>query len=59
MKVRQVVDTRTGEIMDLAPSKQSIRPKPVSYKRRPVNNDDSALVIGLLGLLVAAIAITK
>lgn len=58
MTVRQVVDTRTGEIMDLAPSKQSVRPNPVLYRRRAAG-DDSALFISLLGLLVASIALAN
>ena len=55
-----IVDTDTGEILDPAPlRKQPIKPVGKTYRRRTSRKDDSALLIGLLGLLVASIALTK
>lgn len=57
---RMIVDTDTGEILDPAPLRnRPTEPMGKTYRRRTSHKDDSALFIGLLGLLVAAIAITK
>lgn len=55
-----IVDTDTGEVLDPDPlRRRPTKPMRKPYGRRTSHKDDSALFIGLLGLLVATIAITK
>lgn len=53
-------ETSTGEILDLVPLHYPpVKAKGEPHKRKTADKDDSALFIGLLGLLVASIALAK